>query len=98
MLDPSAIEFTEKRGRFPYLLDHGPIREQARAGYLAGLATGEPASVDVTLSNEGNRCARLLRQPIRAPAVLYGDDNELLFSGLIAGLTYGITISITLDA
>lgn len=96
-LDPSAIEFTTKGsgGPFPYLLDHSDILEQARAGYISGLATGEPPSVTVTLSW---RAARILGQALRSRAELFDDDDTSLFVGLIADVAYGLTIVLTVDA
>ena len=99
-LEPSELEFTEPSagGALPYLADAGELHEQARAGYITGLGIGETPSLVLTLTNHGRRVAGIIRQPLRARADFYDDAGRLRFSGLVASIAYGRTITLTIDA
>lgn len=99
-LGANDITFAEvgSGGAFPYLLEVGDLRIAARAGYLAGLGSGESPSLAVALDNTGNRAAEIIGQPLRAAATVYDDDGSVYWSGIVSEAAYGRTIDLTIDA
>lgn len=99
-LGGAQVEFTEplSGGQFPYLLEVGVLRIQARAGYLSGLGVGESPSLSVTLDNSANRVADIIGAPLRARATVYDDDESVFWAGIVSGISYGRTLDITVEA
>lgn len=99
-LDPCPIEFTEplSGGEYPWLTKVGTLMLAARAGHLDGIGVGEGANIEVELDNAGRQATTLLGYPLRAPADVYDDDDELLLSGLVARFTPARAVSMTIEA
>lgn len=99
-LVPSTLTFTEPLdgGPFPYLIDVGALRQQVRAGFLEGIGVAETPSLSVTLSNDGNRVAGIVRQPFRTRGRVFDDAGALYFAGYVTDVVYGRTVELILDA
>jgi hypothetical protein len=94
------LEFVEPNaeGAYPWLTEVGALLLYARAGHLKGTGVSEAPNVPVKLNNHEKQATRLLGYPLRAPAVIYGDDGEEFFSGSIATVTYGATLDLSIEA
>lgn len=99
-LDSVTVEFVEPRaaGEYPWLVRVGSLLLGARAGHLQGVGVRESANVTVELDNGGKRAASLLGRPLRARGWLYDDADELMLAGLIASVSYGRNVGLTLEA
>lgn len=94
------LEFTEPvdGGAYPWLTKVGPLLLAARAGHLSGVGVGESANMTVELDNTRRQAATLLGFCPRAPAVVYDDDGDEFFSGLVQRLDFGAALVLTLEA
>jgi hypothetical protein len=99
-LQPSSIEFTRpgSSGAHPILLSAGVLRMAARAGKVTGQGANETSSATVVLNNQMRRTAAIIGRPLRAAVNIFGDDDSLLFTGLVAAIEYGRVITLTVDA
>lgn len=99
-LDPSAIEIGEElsAAKMPYLSSVGVLRMQARAGYISGLGVGQTPSLTVTLDNCANAVADIIGQPLRKRADVLNDDGTPHWQGVVADISVGRTINLTIGA
>lgn len=99
-LYPATIVFVERDapGAYPWLVAVGGLALSARAGHLSGIGVGETPSVRVRLDNVGRQAAALLGRPLRARATVYDDAGDAFFAGAVAGVEYGRTIDLMLEA
>jgi len=94
------LEFTEPRngGAYPWLGKVGALLLAVRAGHLSGVGVGESANMTVELDNVSRQAATLLGFCPRAPAVVYDDDGDEFFSGLVQRMEFGAVLTLTLEA
>lgn len=98
-LGGTPIEFTESGGKFPYLAKVSRLRNSVRPGYRTGIGLASAASITVTLDNTNGRVASIIGQPLRAPADVYDDADELIWSGIVSGMpSIGNAIELTVGA
>lgn len=99
-LGATSLEFVEPRmaGAYPWLVSVGTLHLAARAAHLSGLGTTEAASLQVELDNSGRQAATLLGRPLRARADVYDDAGDAFFSGLIASVAYGPTLTLSVES
>ena len=94
------LTFTEPvdGGAYPWLTKVGALLLAARAGHLSGVGVGESANMTVELDNTRRQAATLLGFCPRAPAVVYDDEGDEFFSGLVQRLDFGAVLVLTLEA
>lgn len=98
-LDPSDVTFTEQGadGPFPHLVAIGTLRIAVRAGTVSGIGSTESTSASATLDDIDGKVSSIIGRPVRVRADLY-DHEDLFFSGLVTDISYGETISLTIQA
>ena len=85
-------------GAYPWLESVGALRIAARAGTPSGIASGESASLDVSLDNSGKQAATLIDYPLRRRAAVYDDAGVLYFDGTVAAMVVGRSLKLTIEA
>lgn len=96
----ALLTITEPRagGEYPLLAKVGTLLLAARAGHLDGVGAGETPKVTVDLDDDDRRASRLLGRPLRDVAEVFDDAGDSLLRGLISAVSYGRTLSLTIEA
>lgn len=71
-----------------------PIRECASTPSLSGWGEREAPSFKVTLTNKQHKLYKLMKLPFRRKCSIYNPDGTLQFSGIIASVDYGYTMTL----
>lgn len=99
-LTPSVVTFTFPRdgGTYPWISYIGTRRGKVRAGHISKIGTNETPSMQFVLTNVANEVSNIIGVPLRQRCVINNDDGSVFFSGLIAQMTFGPEITVTVNA
>lgn len=82
---------------YPLLSEIGTLRSTARAAHLEGIGAGETPNISVVLNNPKRRSSDLIGLPLRRNARIES-GTEILFEGVVSGITYGNTLTLEISA
>jgi len=95
---PCCLSVAEGSGAgYPLLAEIGTLRSTARAAHLEGIGASESPNISVTLNNPKRRASDLIGMPLRRNARIE-QGTEILFEGVVSGITYGNTLTLEVAA
>src|SRR5688572_8927442 len=95
----TPIEFTRPTdgGPYPWLVSAPALRLSARAGDGSNIID-ENESLEVELDNAGKQLSRIIEEPMRKMCVLYDDNGDEQFRGIVSRVETGRTMALTIQS